>query len=116
MTGINGRRSMVTKTDVDELLQGRGRESYEQNHPSVFNVVLERLMEERSVETYDDLYDMFTDAGYELDFDAFYDYCQGEANLIHEEFVRGMVGVLELDEEEKLAFAWAIMWGQVSKA
>ena len=46
--------------------------------------------------------------------EEFYDYCQGETDLIPEEFVRGMADVLELDEGEKLAFAWAIMWGRVS--
>jgi hypothetical protein len=84
--------------------------------PSAFNVVLERLMEERGIETYDDAYEMFTEAGYELDFDTFYDDCNAYSDVIRDEFVRGMMDVLELNEEERLAFAWAIMWGRPPRA
>ncbi len=59
---------------------------------------------------------MFTAAGYELDFDTFYDGCHAYSDLIRDEFVHGMVDVLELEAEEKGAFAWAIMWGRPSSS
>jgi hypothetical protein len=102
--------------EVKELLEGRGIEPYEEDHPSVFNIVLERLMEERGIDTYDDLYAMFTEAGYELDFETFYADCEAESGVIRDEFVRGMVDVLELGEDQRTAFGLAIMLGRASRA
>ncbi len=111
---------VTTVDDVKELLEGRGLRPDEEMsplaNPSVFNVVLERLMVDRGVETYDDLYKMFTEAGYELDFDTFYDDCQGDTSEMRDEFVRGLGYVLDLDEEERLAFIWALAWGRVSSS
>jgi hypothetical protein len=103
---------MVKTTEVQALIKGVGREPHEQDGRPVFNVVLERLMGERGIDTYDDLYTMFTEAGYELDFETFMDDCHAESDLIRGEFVRGMLDVLNLDWEEKLAFAVAILWGR----
>ncbi len=36
---------MVTVTDVKELIEGRGLEPGEDDYPTVFNVVLERMMQ-----------------------------------------------------------------------
>jgi hypothetical protein len=103
---------MVTRTDVQELIQGRGLEPGEEDNPTVLNVVVERFLQERGVETYDDLYEMFTDAGYELDLETFLDQCDGTSGDTHQEFMRGVATVLDLDEEEMKAFAWAAVWGR----
>ena len=73
-------------------------------------------MDDRSIETYDDLYAMFTETSYEPVFDTFMADCMGEPDLIRREFVRGVVNVLDLDEEESRAFAWAQLWGRESHA
>jgi hypothetical protein len=103
---------VVTFDEVKELLEGRGfRPGEEEMAPSIFNVVLERLMQERRVESYDDLYDLFTEAGYDMDFETFLDACDGANDAMSTEFVRGVVDVLELDAEEEKAYAWAHLWG-----
>jgi hypothetical protein len=101
----------VTSTEVQALLAGRNTEPYDQDQ-AVFNVVLERLMEERSIETYDDLHAMFTDSRYEMDLELFMDDCYAESEELHPEFVRGVVDVLELGQEEQAAFALAITFGR----
>jgi hypothetical protein len=103
---------MVTVTDVEELIGGRGLEPGEEDNPTVLNIVLERFLQERGVETYDDLYEMFTDAGYELDLETFLDQCDGTSRDTHEDFMRGVASVLELDHEERIALAWASVWGR----
>jgi hypothetical protein len=83
----------------------------------VFNIVLERLMQERGVETYDDLFEMFTDAGYdEWDLESFLEECDGTSGPMHEDFPRGVARVLDLDYEEKMALAWANVWGRLPAA
>jgi hypothetical protein len=97
---------MVTTADVKGLIEGRGLEPGEEEYPTVLNVVLERFMQERGVESYDDLYTMLTEAGYDaLDLDSFLDQCDGTDGDIHQDFVRGVVDVLDLDYEEMMAFA-----------
>ena len=106
---------MVTSTEVHALLKGEGRGPDEQDGRPVFNVVLERLMAERGIESYDDLYAKFTAAGYEMDFETFMEDCYAESDLLRGEFVRGMVDVLELDEGEQMAFAVAVTYGRSPK-
>jgi hypothetical protein len=102
----------VTYTEVQELLEGRGfRSGDEEMAPTVFSVVLERFMQDRDIETFDELHFAFTEAGYELDFETFLEACSGEADAMTIEFVRGVVDVLALDEKELAAFAWAQLWG-----
>jgi hypothetical protein len=104
---------MVTHTDVKALIEGRGLEPGEEDNPTVFNIVVERLMRDRAIETYDDLYAMFTEAGYEeIDLEEFLEQCDGTSDFIREDFVSGMATVLQLDREEKLAIAWANIWGR----
>jgi hypothetical protein len=102
---------VVTYTEVTELLEGRGLRPSEEDYPTVFNVVLERLTEERGIETYEDLYDLFTEAGYERDFALFMDACAGTMDTMNVQFVRGVTDVLKLDEEEKAAFCLAHLRG-----
>jgi hypothetical protein len=106
---------MVTVTDVQELIEGRGLEpgeAQEPKNPTVLNIVLERLMTERGIHTYDDFFVMFTEGGYELDLETFLDECDGTSGLIREDFLGGVARVLELDEEEMMALAWANIWGR----
>ena len=101
---------MVTYEDVQELLEGRGRGAGEHYEYPVFTVVLERFMEERGIDAYSDLYEKFTEAGYELDYETFIDICDGREGM-HIQFAQGVPHVLGLDKQEKLAFAWANLWG-----
>jgi hypothetical protein len=104
---------MVTVTDVQELMEGHGLEPGEEDNPTVLNIVLERFMQERGLETYDDLYSMVIEAGYDaLDLEGFLDQCDGTVGDIHQDFVRGIADVLDLGSEEKMAFAWANLWGR----
>jgi hypothetical protein len=107
---------MVTVTDVQELIEGRGLEpgeDQEPKNPTVFNIVLERFMQERGVETYDDLYAMFVDAGYgDWDLESFLDECDGTSEFLYEDFVGGVARVLGLDGEERSAFGYAYMWAR----
>jgi hypothetical protein len=105
-------KAMVTFTDVKALVQGGGRRPDEDDDQTVFNIVLERFMEERGIETYDDLYSLFTEAGYELDLETFLEECQGTSGLIYEKFVGGVATARELDREEMSALAWANVWGR----
>jgi hypothetical protein len=103
---------VVTITDVAELLEGRGLRPFEEEmEMTVFNVVLERFMEARRIDTYDDLHAMFTEAGYEMDYEMFLDACYGVNDAMTIPFVRGVIDVLELEPEEAKAFAWAHLWG-----
>jgi hypothetical protein len=107
---------MVTVTEVKELIEGRGLEpgeDQEPKNPTVFNIVLERLMTERGIHTYDDLYAMFVDAGYgDWDLETFLEECDGTSGLIREDFLGGVARVLKLDREEMMALAWANIWGR----
>jgi hypothetical protein len=102
---------VVTYSEVKELLEGRGFRPGEEENPTVLNIVLERFMHERGVETYDDLNAAFTDAGYQQDLDTFLDACEGTMDSMTIEFVRDVTDVLALDEDEKLALAWGHLWG-----
>jgi hypothetical protein len=103
----------VTHTEVQELLESRGfRSSDEEIAPSVFAIVLERFMQDREIETFDELHFALTEAAYELDFETFLDACSGDTDAMTIEFVRGVVDVLDIvDNEELAAFAWAYLWG-----